>query len=371
MADNKITPKEWFMKNFDKVAIVGVAVIIVVYFLYVVVHASPVKETSREIQDICTSIDEKIKKTPNVVPIEADKYLKTINEPFDKVPPATSGPAWACYSLPYIIKKWDITPIRHVTHPPCKDVQAEDLLGKIRVTFSPGEWKEEDAEVAGYVKFMVMRREGNGKWEVVAEFNTKEEAFAFVDEKINENTKYSYKIVSTAEITGEKEMNKIDSEKKESEVVTITTKFSFEIARSDMRMPEEFLKKQTTWLTVNKLITIDDRKIWVQWSKYYCVDPEYNGMPSANPIKEIKYYVDNAATTEARVDLLDDNHKKIRGKWLKVSVAKLDTGYDMHRITFDENKKEFTLTLKRRGGKTTMSLRFYKNKPVKEQEEKE
>lgn len=380
MAKKKTTPKDWFMMNFDRIALFGVIAIIVLSFIYMLFSPSPVREKRNQVRELIDKINKKKRNTPPVEEIETD-YLAKVNKPFESISAAVKGPEWAMYRMPYVIKSWDIIQIQTIVHTAPTGLEIVDEHGSIRVTFEPGEWQGDLAKEHGeYVKFELYRKLGDeSEWKLAKVFKPGDK-YEYEDKDYRENTRYAYKVVSHAKLKEDTDTVRLNAEVVESEEASLKTQFSFLIMRINDQNQQSFREKKTFYITMRKQVTLDDgREVWAEWTKPYCVDPSDNALPHKKGItNELEYYDEMGRDVALVTTLYDKEGNRLSGQSAKIQVDKLDTGYDISQwnVNFDKTNPRkvdgYFLVLKHRGSGDTVNLNFDSSgKPVEEEKKDE
>jgi hypothetical protein len=367
MAQKKQTFKNYLLKNFEKAALVGVAAIIVIYLVYALVKpiSKDVKDAREAVEKSISEITKKSKETTNIQPVKSEPYIEKMLTPLSKVPSAAAGPAWASYKLPYIMKSWDMIPIRHMRHPACAISKVEDKIRKVSISFTAGAWQADDQ--AKYEKFEFYRSMDGKNWskikEIAAEDNRTD--YEIFDNNVAENTEYKYKMTSHAVVLGENSMYKLDTPTLDSAEAGVKTQFTFKITGIIWSSENAFRTNKIVQISVRQLLNEDS---WVEWKGYYSVTPVTAGNPlvgkSTGP--EIKYNPENPQEREKKCDVVTDKGEKTGAPKANVPVDSLNIGYVLADITGDSptdltKEKTITLTLKKPGHEGTVVFTFDKN----------
>jgi hypothetical protein len=216
------SPKDTLSRHFEKFVVAGAVIVITAYAVSLAAGTSEGSQLSSQAQATVARVREAQEQAANPAGIQSN-YLPELEQAFVNVPGAGAEPSWFAFKRPYALRRVEFVPQPKPLHfPPLLEVKSD--VGQVELKWHDSE-KNESVIVLGYELY---RRAAGGAWQRIAELGPEENAYT--DKGLEHDENYAYRLVSGAQpAPGAAQFESPQDARKESEPVTVRTRFNFDV----------------------------------------------------------------------------------------------------------------------------------------------
>ena len=214
--------RDFLYKHIEKIIVAGVVIAIAAYGISIAASPTEASQLSRQAQDTITRIEKAQENAESPLKAKRD-FLPELKEAFIEVPESGREPAWFAFKRPYALRRVEFISQPKPQHfPPL--LEAKPDVGQVEL-----KWSESDKnENIGVKIYELYRRDPGGAWKKIGEFGPEENTCT--DTGLEHEENYTYKLISIAEREeGAAQFDNSEDTRKESEPVTIKTRFNFDV----------------------------------------------------------------------------------------------------------------------------------------------